>query len=137
MTAGRNVIRGTSELDITNTSQDNRPFAILRRFDGVSLVNRSIGRLKHPESRLDFLQRGFRFELASHDHHHIVWPIVLAIKLAQFDNRDAFDIAAITDCTLAIVVPFVGGSLHALHQDSTRRIFAALEFVAHNRHFTG
>ena len=84
---------------------------------------------------LDQGHRLGRVELARNHQHAIIGLVILAIELLQLVDRHALDVGAVADRRFAVVVPVEGRGHDPLVEQVAGGVFAALELVAHDRHF--
>ena len=82
------------------------------------------------------MRQRLRFvELPRDDQVGVVRLVVLLVERGQVGDRHPFDIGAVADHRLAIVVEVVGGSQNAFVQHVQRAVFAGFHFVPDHRHF--
>ncbi|HMD03156.1 MAG TPA: hypothetical protein VKG44_09365, partial [Candidatus Baltobacteraceae bacterium] len=128
------VIQRTDELRVTDTAQNDLPFAILHRLIRVEGRKLAHGPRQGAEVLCDQAQCFIDIERARHDQHRIVRLVVQAVERLQVLDVDAFDVGAGADRFLAIVVPLERCREHALHENAARVVLAAFHLVAHHRH---
>ena len=80
-------------------------------------------------------QRLGAVNLARHQQHGVVRLIVSAVEGAQIIDTDVFDIAAVADGGIAVVVPHERRGKNLLVQRPLWPVFTHLELVADHRHF--
>ncbi len=130
-----NLVGYSNDLHVALAPYGHAAFAVLGRFHGPEIAHLAAGFRQFAEGLVDPGQGLGRVEFTGDQQHRVVWLIVGFIKGLQVFYLDVFDIAAVADGRLAVVMPIVCHSLQALDQNAERRIFALFVFVAHHGHF--
>jgi len=128
------VIRDDEILPLADTAERHEALAVLRRLDGVGLIE-DAGRARNLTERLgDHLQRLGFIEPTRDRDDGVIRLVELLVELGEPVDRHPFDVFLRPDRRLAVVVPEVCGRGDALAEDRRRIVLAALELVAHDRH---
>jgi hypothetical protein len=130
----RHMVRHAHQAGIADAAQGHRALSVLRRFFGIGPVQFPPRPRDRTEVLPHVLQRFFGVEAACDHQHRVVGLVVAAVEVPQFWQRHSFDVAAVADRRLAVVVPFVSHRGHLLQQHHRGRVLAPLEFVPHHRH---
>ena len=97
MRAGGDVVSRSHKADVSDAPEDDRSFAVLRRFLRVGFVQFTIGTLKRSEVLEDQFEGSGSVEFTRHDQHGIIGLVMLAIKCSEIGDGNSFNIAAIAD----------------------------------------
>src|ERR1035438_1554461 len=112
--SGGNVIDGQDALRIADAAEGDGALPILGRLDGVRLFE-GAGGLGNGAEEGGYLGERFGIvELAGDGEQRVIGLVVFLIKRSQFLDRHIFDIGAVADGELAVIVPGVGGFEGAL-----------------------
>ena len=133
MSAARHVIVCHHDLCVTGAPHGRDTLAILRRLDGVRLLEDA----RRPRDRSELLlhecERSVFVEVASNHYDRIVGLVMLSIESLEPVDRCIFDIALRTDGQMPVGVEQVRAPEHALERDLERIVLADLELVPHDR----
>ncbi len=129
------MVGRADRLHVADPPQRDLALAVLRRLDGVRLLQHALRPWEAAEEFIDALQRFSLIDLAGHDQHCVVRLIKLLIERFQPVDRHALNVLARTDGALPIVVPEISRGPDALLQDAQRVVLAHLEFVANHAEF--
>src|SRR5207248_9962884 len=109
-------------------------FALLRRLNGVRLCQGARG-LRYRAEELGDYGQGLGFiELACDGEERVVRLIILLIEGGEAVDRLIFDIGAVADGELAVVVPGEGGFQRTLEEDTLRTVLAHFKLVVDHGH---
>ena len=95
--AGGDVVSCSHKADISDAPEDDRSFAILRRFFRVGFVQFTIGMLKRSEVLEDQFEGFGSVKFTRHNQHGIIGLVMLAVECSEIGDGNSFNIAAIAD----------------------------------------
>ena len=132
MGAGRDVIAGGGDLQVTDPSQYGMALPVLRGFGGVGRLQDALWTRDQPEEFIHPSERLRFVDLARDRQHRVVGLVVIAVEGPQVGDRHTLDILARSDGGLAVVVPKIGGGHDPLHQHARGVVLTGFELVAHH-----
>ena len=112
--AGGNVIERHEALGIADAAQGDGAFAVLRGLVGVGLFERAGGLGNGAEELGDQGEGLGLVELAGDGQQRVIGLVILLVERSQSVDRHIFDVGAVADGGLAVVVPGEGGLEGAL-----------------------
>ena len=135
--AGRDVVGRADQANRADAAQHHVAFAVLGRLLGVGAVQRLLWFFQGTKIFGDQLECFLFLEVAAHDEHDVIGPVVFLVKRLEVFDGYALDVDAVANRILAVIVPLIRGRPHALRQDATGIVLARLELAADDHHFRG
>ena len=120
--------------DLTHPPDEKSALSFLGRLHRVDLGDRARGRRNASKVPGDHFESRTLVEITDHERRRVIGMVEGVVELLQSLGRDAFDVAAPPDRRMVVRMLSKGGRERLLVEHLERRVLAALELVADDRH---